>query len=61
MVEGHSFGIFPEDGNNYLEMEEIVNGYLSTYKTVIIRGTLGEAGISLYKTDGSGLPRLFGK
>ncbi len=59
VVEGNSFGMFPENRGNYLEMEEIVNGYLSTYKTVIIRGTLGEAGLSLYKTDGSGLPRLY--
>jgi len=40
-------------------MEEIVNGYLSAYKTVIIRGTLGESGISLYKTDGNDLPLLY--
>ncbi len=59
VVEGNSFGMFPENRGNYLEMEEIVNGYLSTYKTVIIRGTLGEAGISLYKTDGSDLPLLY--
>lgn len=59
VVEGHSFEMFPEGKNNYLEMEKIVNGYLSAYKTVIIRGTLGEAGMSLYKTDGSDLLRLY--
>ena len=59
VVEGNSFGMFPENSGNYLEMEEIVNGYLSSYETVIIRGTLGEAGMSLYKTDGSDLPRLY--
>jgi len=59
VVEGNSFGMFPENSGNHLEMEEIVNGYLSTYKMVIIRGTLGEAGMSLYKTDGSDLPRLY--
>lgn len=59
VIEGNSFEMLPENRENYLEMEEIVNGYLSTYETVIIRGTLGEAGISLYKTDGSDLPRLY--
>ncbi len=59
VVEGNSFGMFPRNKENYPEMEAIVNGYLSTYKTVIIRGTLGESGMSLYKTDGSGLPLLY--
>lgn len=40
-------------------MKEIINSYLSTYKTVIIRGTLGEAGMSLYKTEGNNISNLY--
>jgi hypothetical protein len=40
-------------------MKEIINSYLSTYKTVIIRGTLGEAGMSLYKTEGNDISKLY--
>jgi len=52
VVEGTSFEIHPENNKNCIEMKNIINGYLSTCKTVIIRGTLGEAGMSLYKTQG---------
>jgi hypothetical protein len=42
-------------------MKEIICRYLSAYKTVIIRGTLGEAGMSLYKTEGNDLSNLYRK
>ncbi|MEA3360183.1 MAG: hypothetical protein U9R17_12370, partial [Thermodesulfobacteriota bacterium] len=59
VVEGHLFEMDPESSKNYFEMKEIVDGYLSTCKTVIIRGTLGEAGISLYKTEGNDISKLY--
>jgi len=59
VVEGNLFEMCPENSENYLEMKEIINSYLSTYKTVIIRGTLGEAGMSLYKTKGNDVSILY--
>jgi len=61
VVEGTLFEIRPEYKINCLEMKNIINGYLSTRKTVIIRGTLGEAGISLYKTNGNDISELYQK
>jgi len=52
--------IDPEKSKNCLEMKEIINSYLSKCKTVIIRGTLGEAGMSLYKTEGNDMGRACG-
>jgi len=59
VVEGNLFEMYPENSENCLEMKEIINSYLSTYKTVIIRGTLGEAGMSLYKTEGNDISNLY--
>ena len=60
VVEGHSFEISPENSENFFEMKEIINSYLSlTHKTVIIRGTLGESGMSLYKTEGNDISNLY--
>ncbi len=59
VVEGSLFEMCPEKSENCLEMEEVINSYLSTYKTVIIRGTLGEAGMSLYKTKGNDISILY--
>ena len=59
VVEGNLFEMCPENSENYLEMKEMINSYLSTYKTVIIRGTLGEAGMSLYKTKGNDISNLY--
>lgn len=41
-------------------MTACVKRYLTTHETVIIRGTLGESGMSLYKT-GTGLEVLYGE
>jgi hypothetical protein len=52
--------IHPEDsGANADEMTRDVNRYLSTHETVIIRGTRGESGMSLYKTAGDDVPDLY--
>jgi hypothetical protein len=59
VIEGKLFEMHPENSENHLEMKEIINSYLSKYKTVIIRGTLGEAGMSLYKTEGNDISNLY--
>ena len=59
VVEGNLFEMCPENSENCLEMKEIVNSYLSKHKTVIIRGTMGEAGRSLYKTEGNDISNLY--
>ncbi len=59
VVEGDLFTMHPENRQNCLDMKEIVNRYLSTFKTVIIRGTLGEAGMSLYKSNGNDIQNLY--
>ncbi|NPE30901.1 hypothetical protein HNV12_23700 [Methanococcoides sp. SA1] len=59
VVEGSSFEMHPEDNENCTDMKNIINGYLSTCETVIIRGTLGEAGMSLYKTKGNDISEIY--
>ncbi len=59
VVEGETFTFHPQDSANYPEMAAMVNRYLTSHKTVIIRGTLGESGMSLYKTAGMDLQDLY--
>ncbi len=59
VVDGVAFEVQPEDSNNFLQMKSLVERYLSAHDTVIIRGTLGEAGMSLYKTKGDDLVGLY--
>lgn len=61
VVTGNSFRMQPEDDANASEMARVINSYLATHETVIIRGTLGESGMSLYKTTGNDLPELYEK
>jgi hypothetical protein len=61
VVAGTSFAMTPEDDANASEMARVINSFLKTHETVIIRGTLGESGISLYKTNGDDLPELYEK
>ncbi len=61
VVVGDSFTIHPENSANAGEMARVVNRHLSTHETVIIRGTLGEFGLSLYKTTGDDIPDLYRK
>jgi len=51
----------PEDSANASDMARVINLHLSSHKQVIIRGTVGESGMSLYKTDGNDLPELYEK
>jgi hypothetical protein len=59
VVKGNSFELYPDDSENYLQFEKIINKYLSKTKIVIIRGTLGDAGMSLYKTRGNDIAKLY--
>ena len=59
VVDSVAFEVQPEDSNNFLQMKSLVERYLSAHDTVIIRGTLGEAGMSLYKTKGDDLVGLY--
>jgi hypothetical protein len=59
VVDGASFVMQPENSNNLQQMRSLVERYRSTHDTVIIRGTLGEAGMSLYKTQGDDLAELY--
>lgn len=61
VVTGHSFNMNPEDSDNASDMAQIINLYLKSHKQVIIRGTVGEFGMSLYRTDGTDLPWLYNK
>lgn len=61
VVAGDSFIVNPEDSLNAGDMARVVNSHLATRGKVIIRGTLGEAGISLYQTTGNDLPELYDK
>jgi hypothetical protein len=59
VVDSVAFEVQPEDSNNFLQMKILVERYLSAHDTVIIRGTLGEACMSLYKTKGDDLVGLY--
>ncbi len=59
VVEGVSFEIQPQNSNNYLMMQDIIKNYLCSYDTVIMRGTLGESGMSLYKTNGNDISEIY--
>lgn len=59
VVSGTSFKMQPEDPLNRGNMARVIDDILVTHETVIIRGTLGESGMSLYKTNGSDLPELY--
>ena len=59
VIEGETFTLHPEESANRQEMITMVRRYLTSHKTVIIRGTLGEFGMSLYKTTGANLDSLY--
>lgn len=59
MVNGDIFNMNPGKADNFLAFNKSITRYLSGYETVIIRGTLGESGMSLYKTNGSNLTSLY--
>lgn len=59
VVEGVSFSMQTQNSENYLMMKNIIKGFLQSYSTVIIRGTLGEMGMSLYKTKGDDIAEIY--
>ncbi|HJH29143.1 MAG TPA: hypothetical protein C5S51_05540 [Methanosarcinaceae archaeon] len=59
VVKGTVFDMHPENNENCIELKNIISGYLATCETVIIRGTLGEAGMSLYKTQGNDISKIY--
>ena len=59
VVKGNSFELYPDKNENYIQFEKIINKHLSISKIFIIRGTLGEAGMSLYKTHGNDIAKLY--
>lgn len=59
VVEGVSFEMQPQNSDNYLMMQNIIKNYLCSYDTVIMRGTLGESGMSLYKTNGNDISEIY--
>jgi hypothetical protein len=59
VVEGVSFEMQPQNRENYRMMKNVINGFLQSYSTVIIRGTLGEKGMSLYKTKGDNIAEIY--
>lgn len=58
-IEGDVFGVSPEKTENYFQFEKMIRRHLSKTHTVIVRGALGEAGMSLYKTAGDDIPELY--
>jgi hypothetical protein len=59
VVEGVSFEMQPQNSANYSLMKNVVLGFLQSFKTVIIRGALGLAGTSLYKTKGDDIAEIY--
>ncbi len=59
VVAGEIFTLHPEDKTNFHAMTAIIRRYLMTHETVIIRGTLAESAMSLYKTTGMDLETLY--
>lgn len=59
VVDGEVFAIQADDNDNFRQMEILINRYKANHDTVIIRGTLGESGASLYKTRGDNLVNLY--
>lgn len=59
VVEGVSFEMQPHISDNFHSMKSIIMDILQSYETVIIRGALGESGMSLYKTRGNDIAEIY--
>ncbi len=59
VVAGETFTLQPTDQANCQAMIAIIHRYLASHETVIIRGTLAESAMSLYKTTGKDLEGLY--
>lgn len=61
VVEGTSFEIDPDNSDNGRDMGRVILSILSEHDEVIVRGTLGESGMSLYRTTGGDISNLYEK
>ncbi len=61
VVRGGTFEIYPDNHENFLVFQRLVNSLPAASGNVIIRGTLGEAGMSLYRTCGNDIEQLHRK
>lgn len=59
VVAGTTFEITPEKSENGGDMDRVIRKLLADHEEVIIRGTLGESGMSLYRTGGDDIPNLY--
>lgn len=59
VVEGVSFEMQPHISDNFYSMKSIIKDILQSNDTVIIRGALGESGLSLYKTRGNDIDKIY--
>ena len=59
VIHGDSFEINQDDEDNYLQFENSIHHHLLTTQMVIIRGTMGEAGMSLYRTCGNDIAKIY--
>lgn len=59
VVEGVSFEMHPHDSDNFYSIKSVIKDILQTNNTVIIRGAIGESGISLYKTRGNNITEIY--
>lgn len=59
VVSGTIFEILPEDSKNRENIDCTILKHLTNTDEVILRGTLGESGISLYRTDGTNTLNLY--
>lgn len=61
VVEGTSFEVDRDNGDNGRDMGRVILSILAQHDEVIVRGTLGESGMSLYRTTGGDIPSLYEK
>lgn len=61
VVAGTTFTIASENSENCSDMGRVILRLLAKHEEVIIRGTLGESGMSLYKTVGDDIQNLYDK
>jgi biotin carboxylase len=61
VVEGTSFEVDLNNGDNGRDMGRVILNILEQHDEVIIRGSLGESGMSLYRTTGGDIPNLYEK
>jgi len=59
VVAGRTFEVTPGNSENGGDMGRVILKLLAHHKEVIIRGTLGESGMSLYRTGGDDIQNLY--